>query len=167
MSRVPVSRQVDERAGAIERIYEQRYAGFRRAVSSIVGDHDRAHDAVQEGFARALAKRDSYRGGSLEAWVWRIVLRKAFDLRPGSREVPLEFAFDPGLIPGEPDPELGAAIAALPARRRLVVFLRYFGDLSYEQIGEVCGISAGTVAASLSQAHDELRRALDLEGAER
>jgi RNA polymerase sigma-70 factor (ECF subfamily) len=166
MGRVPVSRPVDERARAIERIYEQRYAGFRRAVSSVVGDYDRAHDAVQEGFARALAKRDSYRGGSLEAWVWRIVLRKALDLRPG-KEVPLDLAFDAGLIPGQVDPELRAAIAALPARRRLVVFLRYFGDLSYEQIADVCGISAGTVAATLSQAHDELRRALDLEGAER
>jgi len=164
---VSVSWQVDERARAIERIYQQRYAGFRRAVSSVVGDYDRAHDAVQEGFARALAKRDTYRGGSLEAWIWRIVLRRAFDLRPSSREVPLELAFDPGLIPGETDSELRAAITALPARRRLVVFLRYFGDLSYEQIAEVCGVSAGTVAATLSQAHDELRRALDLEGAER
>ena len=49
----------------------------------------------------------------------------------------------------------------LPPRRRLVVFLRFFGDLSYAQIAEVCGISEGTVAATLAQARDELSAALD------
>lgn len=41
------------------------------------------------------------------------------------------------------------------------MFLRYFGDLSYAQIAEVCGISEGTVAATLAQARDELSAALD------
>jgi DNA-directed RNA polymerase specialized sigma24 family protein len=41
------------------------------------------------------------------------------------------------------------------------VFLRYFGDLSYQQIAEICGISEGTVAATLAQARHELGAALD------
>ena len=44
----------------------------------------------------------------------------------------------------------------LPPQRRLVVFLRYFADMSYGEIGEVLGIAEGTVAASLSQAHEQL-----------
>ena len=147
-------------------MYLERYAPFRRAVAAIVGDEERAHDAVQEGFARALAKRRQFRGGSLEAWIWRIVVRQALDLR--ERPAPaLEDGLNAELLVSDHDPELAAAIRRLPPRRRLIVFLRYFGDLSYEQIAELIGVSAGTVGAALSQAHDELRRELELEGAER
>ena len=153
-------------ADEIERVYLERYAPFRRAVAAIVGGEERAHDAVQEGFARALAKRRQFNGGSLEAWVWRIVVRQAFDFR--ERPVAaLEDELDSQLVVSEGDPELAEAIRRLPPRRRLIVFLRYFGDLSYEQIGELMGISAGTVGAALAQAHEELRAELELEGAER
>lgn len=167
MGRVPVSWPVDERARAIEQIYGDRYSGFRRAVAAVVGDYDRAHDVVQDGFARALVRRGDFRSGSLEAWVWRIVLRTAFDLRRKGRGRPLELAFGPELVPRDADPELADAIRALPARRRLFVFLRYYADLSYEQIAELCGVSAGTVAATLAQAHAQLREALEPKGAER
>ncbi len=63
---------------------------------------------------------------------------------------------EPGLLEPERDPELAAAIRALAPRRRLIVFLRYFADLSYEQIAEACGVSEGTVAATLAQAHEAL-----------
>jgi RNA polymerase sigma factor (sigma-70 family) len=153
-------------ADEIERVYAERYASFRRAVGAIVGDEERAHDAVQDGFARALAKRRQFKGGSLEAWVWRIVVREAFDQRRRPL-VALEEELDTGLVVSDRDPELVEAIRRLAPRRRLIVFLRYFGDLSYEQIAELMGISAGTVGAALTQAHEELRAELELEGAER
>lgn len=152
---------------AIERLYHARYTGFRHGAAAVLGDYDAAHDAVQEGFARALVERERFRGGALEAWVWRIVFRKALDLRRQRRNDPLEEALDPALIESDGDAELAAAIRALPPRRRLIVFLRYFADLPYEEIAAVCGVSQGTVAASLSQAHAELRQALELEGVER
>jgi DNA-directed RNA polymerase specialized sigma24 family protein len=46
----------------------------------------------------------------------------------------------------------------------LIVFLRYFADLSYAEIADVCEISEGTVAATLSQAQAALRDALVEEG---
>jgi len=51
-------------------------------------------------------------------------------------------------------------VQSLPPRRRLVVFLRYFADLSYAEIAEVIGISEGTVAATLAQARAELEARL-------
>ena len=45
-------------------------------------------------------------------------------------------------------------------RRRLIVFLRYFADLSYSEIATVCEISEGTVAATLAHAHSDLSKAL-------
>ena len=56
-----------------------------------------------------------------------------------------------------------AAIRALSPRRRLIVFLRYFADLPYAQIAEICHVSEGTVAATLSQAHEQLADALNME----
>src|SRR5918999_592027 len=136
-------------AEEIERVYLERYAPFRRAVAAIVGSEERAHDAVQEGFARALAKRRQFRGGSLEAWIWRIVVRQALDLR--ERPAPaLEDGLNAELLVSDRDPQLAAAIRRLPPRRRLIVFLRYFGDLSHQQIGELTGLSAGTVGAALA-----------------
>jgi RNA polymerase sigma factor (sigma-70 family) len=153
-------------AEEIEHVYRKRYGSFLRAVAALLGDEQRAHDAVQEGFARALTRRRQFRGGSLEAWVWRIVVRQAIDLR----RRPVEGLADDlelDLVVSDHDPELAAAIRRLPPRRRLIVFLRYFGDLSYEAIGELCGISEGTVGAALAQAHEELRRELQPEAVRR
>jgi RNA polymerase sigma-70 factor (ECF subfamily) len=148
-----------EQVGAIEDVYIRRYAGFHRGVAALVGA-DLAHDAVQEGFARALRRRRQFAGdGPLDAWIWRIVVRTALDLR--RTRGPLA---DPpaDVAPPEPerDPELAAAVRALPPRRRLVVFLRYFADLSYAEIAEACGMKEGTVAATLAQAHADLKRTL-------
>ena len=150
----------------IERIYQARYTPYRWAVAAIVGSEERAHDVVQEGFARALARRGQFRGGSLEAWIWRIVVREAIDAR-GRPLVFLDQDFPAALVSSEGDPELADAIRRLSPRRRLIVFLRYFADLPYDAIAELCGISPGTVAATLAQAHTELRKELHLKGAER
>ena len=139
--------------------YSRRYAGFHRGVSALEGA-DLAHDAVQEGFVRALRHRRGFDGeGPLDGWIWRIVVRTALDLRR-SRGRAEEPRLEPAPEAAAQDPELVVAIRTLPPRRRLVVFLRYFADLSYGEIADACGISEGTVAATLSQAHTDLREAL-------
>jgi RNA polymerase sigma-70 factor, ECF subfamily len=148
----------------MERVYRERYVGFRNALVTVTGNREAARDAVQEAFARALRNRDQFRGdGSLDAWIFRIALRTALESRRNGREVPLQEMLDPELPGPERDPELAAALAELSPRRRLVVFLRYFADLSYAEIAAVCGISEGTVAATLAQAKAALHEALDNE----
>jgi DNA-directed RNA polymerase specialized sigma24 family protein len=93
-------------------------------------------------------------------WVWRIALRVALDGRADVVYVPLDETLDVGLVEPARDPELSAALRALPPRRRLVFFLRYFADLSYEDIASVCGISEGTVAAALAQGRAAVANAL-------
>jgi RNA polymerase sigma factor (sigma-70 family) len=156
-------------AEEIERVYERRYAGFRLGACAILNDFDAAHDAVQDGFARALVDREKCRSGSPEAWIWRIIERKALDelRRRRRRTGTLEDAFDAAFVVSESNPALAAAVKKLAPRRRLVVFLRYFADLSYADIARVCGMSEGTVAATLAQAHAELLRRLELEGTRR
>lgn len=151
-------KQVDEREKAIEVLYRERYGRFRDGVATITGDYESARDVVQEAFARALRKRRMYRGeGSLEAWVWRIVLRTAREHMKRTAGVTLNGSFEAALVEPARDPVLAEAVRALPPKRRMIVFLRYFADLSYAQIGELCGVSEGTVGATLAQA----RRALE------
>jgi RNA polymerase sigma factor (sigma-70 family) len=154
---------VQEIEGELEELYRRRYDTFRRTVATLVGGYEDAHDVVQDGFATAYAQRRRYRGdGSLEGWVWRIVLRRAGAVRRrGLRVVPARL--DPRLVAPEREPRLAAAVRALPPRRRLVVFLRYYADLSYAEIAEATGIDRGTVSATLSQAHRQLQQLLQEE----
>ena len=152
---------MDERADAIEALYRERYGRFRDGVATITGDRESARDVVQETFARALRARRGFRGeGTLEAWVWSIALRTAREHLRRSKMVSLNGALPAELIEPERDPALAAAVRSLPPKRRLIVFLRYFADLSYEQIGEVCGVNEGTVGATLAQARAALEEQL-------
>jgi RNA polymerase sigma-70 factor (ECF subfamily) len=147
---------MDVQTKALEQLYRERYVSFRNGLAPVVGSYEDARDVVQEAFARALRSRGDFRGeGSLQAWVWRIALRVALEKRRPRHESPIE-VLDPQLVESERDPELAAALRRLPPRKRLVVFLRYFADLTYAEIAEVGGISEGTVAAALSQARAEL-----------
>jgi RNA polymerase sigma-70 factor, ECF subfamily len=151
-------------AEEIERVYRERYVGFRNALVTVTGSREAARDAVQEAFARALRHQEDFRGDApLEAWIFRIALRTALESRRNGREIRLEDAVDPELPEPERDPELAAALRALSPRRRLIVFLRYFADLSYAEIATVCGISEGTVAATLAQSRAALLEALESE----
>src|SRR5664280_1973063 len=132
-------------------------------MAGVVGSHDLAREVVQEAFARALRQQRKFRGdGSLEAWVWKIALNVALKKRRElAREWALDDEYESVALEALPDGDVRAAMRALPPRRRLLVFLRYFADLSYAEIAAIAGISEGTVAATLAQAHEELLGLLD------
>lgn len=155
---------------AIEELYRSRYASFRGGVAALLGGHEAARDVVQEAFAQALRDRQQYRGeGSLAAWVWQIAFRIALRSRSnGQRELALDELVGAARLPSpERDPLLAEALKRLPARRRLIVFLRYFADLSYSEIASLCEISEGTVAATLAHARADLLRDIEQEEAPR
>ena len=160
---------MDERTRALERLYRDRYIAFRNTLATVTGSYDSARDVVQETFVRAIRKRRDFRGdGSLEAWVWRIAFRTALEQKHARHALhTTNGSLDPALPEPERDPELAAAVRSLPPRKRLVVFLHYFADLSYGEIATSLGIAEGTVAASLSQARSTLAETLDPEGAHR
>ncbi len=144
----------------IEAIYRARYPEFVRVCRAVLGDAQAADDAVQEGFARALRQHASFAGsGSLDGWVWRIVINAARDHRRKPTAVP---DADPA-APEASDVDataVRAAVARLPERQRLVLFLRYYADLDYAQIGEALGIASGTIGATLHTAQASLRTVL-------
>jgi RNA polymerase sigma-70 factor (ECF subfamily) len=148
----------------IRRIYEARRSSFVLAAAALLKDREAANDVVQEGFAQALVARHKWRGGSAEAWIWRIVQRKALDqIRRRRFDVSLDKEFDARGFHSENHSGLAEAVAALPPRRRTMIFLHYFADLAYPDIAKLCGVSDGTVAATLAQARAELYGLLDKE----
>lgn len=159
-------RRTDERMAAIEAVYRARFGNFVRVATAITGDQESALEAVQQAFADLIRARRQFRGdGPLEAWVWRAVVRsarrrvaEARALRRADGSVYLSSNGD-----ADSDAIVRAAVAVLPERQRLAVFLRYFADLEYGQIADVLDVTVGTVSASLHAAHASLRSALKSE----
>jgi RNA polymerase sigma-70 factor, ECF subfamily len=143
----------------IEKLYREEMSRFVRVARAITGDRDAAVDAVQEGFADALRRAGQWeRRGPLEAWVWSCVVNRA--KKAVRRREPVPDVVEPSAA-GARDTEIRARLAALPERQRLVVFLRYFADLSYLEIASAVGIEVGTVSATLHAAHRALREDLE------
>lgn len=150
----------DELLRRIEALYRGSYAAYYRVALGMLRDRDNAHDAVQEAFARAVRGRHGFRGsGPLRGWVWRSLTRVCVDeiraRRPGLHVEPFE-AED-----AQPDESVRAAVAALPERQRLTIFLRYYADLSYDEIASVLDVERGTVAATLHAARKALLPAVE------
>lgn len=147
---------------AIEQVYRDRYEAFLRTASAIANSREAGRDAVHDAFVAALRAREGYRGeGSIEAWLWTMVIRSASKLR---RSDQLEAAGPEPIFSPEsagPDAVVRAAVAALPEKQRLILFLRYYGDLDYRTISEATGVRIGTVGAELHAAHRSLRRRLE------
>ena len=142
----------------IEAVYRNRFAEFCRVAAAIIGDRDAARDVVQDAFGSVIRHRDTFRRhGPLDAWVWRIVVNAARDYRHLPRSVSVEDAVHSHNGHAEVSASVGAAVAALPERQRLALFLRYYADLDYSAIAEVLEIRPGTVAATLNAAHNTLR----------
>jgi len=160
-ARVAVVRGVetarDELLEEIELIYERRYPAFLRVAVAITRDEQLGADAVQDAFVGIVRSRRGIRKrGALEAFAWRAIVNAARDRRAVRAEAgePPELAAPSA---AELDESVRQAIAELPERQRLVLFLRYYADLSYCEIGEALGLRTGTVSATLAAAHRTLR----------
>ncbi|SDH75964.1 RNA polymerase sigma-70 factor, sigma-E family [Sinosporangium album] len=67
-------------------------------------------------------------------------------------------------IPSGFEQTMWEALAGLPRKQRAVVVLRYYEDLSDEEIASTLGISRGTVRSQVSRALDKLRSAVPADG---
>jgi RNA polymerase sigma-70 factor, ECF subfamily len=155
-----VGRHSDDLLEEIELIYLHRYPAFLRVAVGITGDEQLGADAVQDAFVGVVHSRRSLRRrAALEAYVWRSVVNAARDRRsPRLGEEAPEEAVAPQ--PVDVDERVREAISTLPERQRLALFLRYFADLDYREIGRVMGIRPGTVAASLTAARAAVKASL-------
>ena len=147
------------------RLHQRRAYAVARAI---VGTHEDAEDAVQEGFLHAYRALDRFvTGQSFGAWLHRIVANAALDLTRRRKvrdadeltEVVASPFRDPA-IDDELRSRLGAALATLTERQRSVIVLHDVEGFRHNEIGAMLGIPEGTSRSDLHHARVALRRAL-------
>ena len=149
------------------------YDRYRTRVFSIAlhylrGDEAGAEDVTQEVFVKVFRSLSRFEAAArISTWLYRIVVNACHDeLRRRRRLVFIGDTPNVDNLTVDPhDPmweaeEIGRAVHALAPKFRMVVLLRYFEDLSYDQIAEVLDTSAGTVASRLHRAHAALSQTL-------
>jgi RNA polymerase sigma-70 factor (sigma-E family) len=141
-----------------------RSAGLYRGALVLTGSPDVAEELVQETLERVYRKwRAVAAADSPDAYVRRIMVNLANDRwRKFRRTVPAPPGGEmtaPGDEYGRVDSrdQLVRALQNLPMRMRTVVVLRYFHDLSDDEIAGDLGISASTVRSQLARGIEKLR----------
>jgi RNA polymerase sigma-70 factor (ECF subfamily) len=140
----------------------------------ILGDTHEAEDATQEAMTRAWKARRSLRQiESFDAWIDRIVVNSCRERMRRRRNI-REIALPEGVEPEAMDrygallarDSIGRALGELTLDQRTVVILRYWRDLSLEQIAERLGWPLGTVKSRLHYALAALRERLERDESE-
>lgn len=132
-----------------------------RVAMRILGDREAAEDVAAEALARAYARWPSVRGlPHRDAWVLRVAANLAIDATRRRRVLPVA----PRPLEVEEHAAVHlmvvAALRRLSRRQRDVVVLRYFGDLTDDEVAVALGIAVGSVKTHMRRAHEQLRRLL-------
>ncbi len=142
-------------------------------VRSMVGSHEDADDLLQDIFIKVWNSLDSFRGDSeVFTWLWRIATNETIShLRKARVRAALSFSRIDGEAErvSDPDPRidgdavmrrLRVALMKLPDKQRLGFGIRYWEELSYEQISEITGTSVGALKASYHYAFEKVKQYL-------
>ena len=156
-------------------VLEHQQAAFRAAYL-ILHDAQAAEDAAQEGFVRAYRQLHRFRGEDpFRPWLLRIVTNLALnETRRRKRGLALLERFgreperrEPGpeslVSAGEETREVWQAINRLAPDDRLILYLRYFLELSEADMARVIDKAPGTVKSRLHRAGRRLRAVIETE----
>ena len=153
--------------------YDDFYVALRprlvRVAYAVSGDLGVAEDAVQTAFAKAYRSwRRVSRLEAPEAYVRKMAVNEVLNTR---RRAHTRREVARADVPDSPGPasydaalshdEMWSAVSALPPRQRAVLVLRYYEDLSEQQIADVLGCRPGTVKSQAAAALATLRTRLD------
>lgn len=135
-----------------------------RTARYLTGSDDLARELTQDALTRAYAAWPRVRREGAVAYTRRIMVNRRLDgWRRSSREEPrdpLEAGLDTAVFEGgaaERRDEVVRMLSSLPERQRKVVVLRYYVDLSEQQVADMMGISVGTVKSSAARGLAALR----------
>lgn len=146
-----------------QRVLFERYRDrvFSISLHFLKGDEAGAQDATQEVFVKVFRAAATFRQDARFAtWLYRVTANVCMDELRRRRRLLLFGDVPPTLHPAvdaaepvEPDADIARALGRLSPKLRMTVLLRYFEDLSYDQIAEALGVTSGTVASRLNRAH--------------
>ena len=169
---------------AWDSLFDKYYGTVARFVFQLSGDfsHEDTEEICQETFLSVVRNLSSFQGrSSFQTWLLRIAANKAMDYREktraakrGGNAVHISIDGDrsdtePPIDPpsGNPGPDVLLQIAEtsglvresldrLGEPCREIIELRYFGDLSYEEIAGELRLNPKTVSSRLSKCLDRL-----------
>jgi RNA polymerase sigma-70 factor (sigma-E family) len=140
-------------------LYRRAYPGAVRLAVALVDVPATAEDLVQDAFADVWLRWD--RIGNPEAYLRMCVVNRCRrELRRRMlrrRLAPVR----PAVVLDGPTTDVLDVVRALPPRRRAVVVLRFYEDMSEAQIAATLGMRPGTVKATLHQALAQLREVIE------
>ncbi len=167
---------------AFEALFQQYYKLVFKTAYLMVGNREDAEDVLQEVFFAVWKSRCTFNPakGKLTTWLYRITINQCADRKRRkqvatlSTEETKDDGFDlPEIRSSELPEELSMsrleyeraikAVNSLGEKHRPVLILRYFNDLSYNEIAQVMGIPLGTVKSRLNEALRTLRGQLEKE----
>jgi RNA polymerase sigma-70 factor, ECF subfamily len=155
------------------------YEAYKDKVYSIClyyfhGDPSAAGDAAQQVFLKLIAGIARFHGESeFSTWLYRLVVNTCTDSSRSSQararrahaaeldRFPAADSHEDDLARAQQARQVQAALSTLPPKFRLPILLRYFEDLSYEQMASALHCSMGTVASRLNRGHKLLARKLE------
>lgn len=152
----------------------QRFV-YALALRQLNNAHDDADDAAQEVFIRALRALRNFKGEStIQTWLYRITVNVCSSMRRkkkmlswfrGEDDEPLDIPSDAHTPERQMlDKDFGekfyAVLGQLPEKQRETFCLRYFDELSYEEISEILGTSIGGLKANYFQAVQKIAKIL-------
>ena len=163
--------QPAHRAGAfsgIVRTYQERlYWHIRKMVLS----HDDANDVLQNTLMKAWNGLDGFRGDSLiSTWLYRIATNETLTFLTNKRmrtqnsiddveEVLLQNLTAENYFNGdEIQLKLQKAILTLPEKQRLVFNMKYFDDITYDEMEAILGTTVGALKASYHYAVKKIEK---------
>lgn len=142
----------------MEAVFRSVHRRLWRSLLLFTGDAELASDAVAEAFAQVLRRGDAV--DDVEAWVWRSAFRIAGGL-VAARSSSTDLGAVDGSMPltGSLVEFLGL-LGDLSPQQRACVALRYVGEYTSPEIGELLGTSASTVRVHPNRAHATLRKTI-------
>ena len=159
----------------LEQIYLQHRGTLFSLALTVTGCSGLAEDAVHEAFAR-LCNRTDRPQGSFNAYVFAAVRNAAIDCRRRQKQdnilaESLFHKYESGSLKSSDtassnldtsleDEQLKAALDRLEELSRQIVLLKIFGELTFEEIGEVLTMPAATVATRYRRALIKLEEQL-------
>lgn len=165
---------VDWRNGnpaAFEMLVRRWQQPVARFLFHLVGREESLADLCQEVFLRVYENRGRYREtGTFSAWLYRIALNVGRDALRRRRKEPCGLG-DAEPAADEPSPDaiceqvergrlISQAIAELPQPQRVVLVLRHYEEMNFEQIAQMLGEPASTIKSRFQAALQRLRERL-------
>jgi len=157
------------RASAFRALADEHLDASYGLAQAILGQRAEAEDATHDAFVTAWGKWSTLRDPALfERWFDRILvntcrnrMRHTSRWRTQDLTTELEISGSDAYGPMHDRGLLWPAMARLGPDQRVVLALRFYRDLSIDQIAARLDVRAGTVKSRLHRALRELRTALD------